>query len=104
MASRALGNPSGFLFQAINITSDNAWNNLTDATVSLWRAGLSNQHWAHQASQTKEYSPLLLPPYQFEKARHWVELKVRFWVPYSLSVPRMAQLESHSIDIHRFLV
>ncbi|KAJ5918177.1 Type I Polyketide synthases (Type I PKS) [Penicillium verhagenii] len=32
MASRALGNPSGSHFQAINITGDNAWNNLSAAT------------------------------------------------------------------------
>ncbi|KAJ5930367.1 polyketide synthase [Penicillium verhagenii] len=75
MASRALGNPSGSHFQAINITSDNAWNNLTAATVSLWKAGVTAKFWAHQSAQTKEHSPLLLPPYQFEGARHWTELK-----------------------------
>lgn len=75
MANRALGNPSGSHFQAINITSDNAWNNLTDATLSLWKAGLNVQHWAHQATQTNMYATLLLPPYQFDDTRHWVELK-----------------------------
>ncbi|KAI1085457.1 hypothetical protein F5B20DRAFT_587488 [Whalleya microplaca] len=75
MAGRALGNPSGSHFQAINITSDDAWNKLTDATVNLWKAGTGVHHWAHQAAQTKEHTPLLLPPYQFEEARHWVELK-----------------------------
>ena len=75
MAGRALGNPNTSHFQGINITADNAFNNLTDATLSLWKAGLNVQHWAHQASQTKEYTPLLLPPYQFDLAHHWVELK-----------------------------
>lgn len=70
MASRALSNPSGSRFQAVNITGENAWNNLTDATLSLWKAGLDVHNWAHQASQTKEYTPLLLPPYQFDKAHH----------------------------------
>ncbi|KAL7626107.1 hypothetical protein AAE478_002877 [Parahypoxylon ruwenzoriense] len=77
MAGRALGNPSGSHFQGINITnSDNAWNNLVDATFNLWKAGTPVSHWAHQASQTKEHSPLLLPPYQFEQASHWIEFKV----------------------------
>ncbi|OTB07889.1 hypothetical protein M426DRAFT_19442 [Hypoxylon sp. CI-4A] len=77
MASRALGNPSGSHFQAINITSnDNAWDSLVDATLNLWKAGTAVQHWAHQASQTKEHTPLLLPPYQFEQTRHWVDYKV----------------------------
>ncbi|KAJ5639455.1 Type I Polyketide synthases (Type I PKS) [Penicillium longicatenatum] len=75
MASRALGNPSSSHFQGINITSDNAWNNLASATVSLWKAGVRTQFWAHQSTQTREHAPLLLPPYQFESARHWTELK-----------------------------
>ncbi|KAI1454916.1 hypothetical protein F4805DRAFT_469070 [Annulohypoxylon moriforme] len=67
MAGRALGSPSGSHFQAINITNtDKAWDNLVDATINLWKA----------ASQTKEHSPLLLPPYQFELASHWVDYKV----------------------------
>lgn len=75
MASRALGSPNGSHFQAINITSDNAWNNLADATVSLWKAGLNVHFWAHQATQITKHTPLLLPPYQFDESSHWLELK-----------------------------
>jgi acyl transferase domain-containing protein/thioester reductase-like protein/acyl carrier protein/SAM-dependent methyltransferase len=75
IASRALGNPKSSHFQAINISSDNAWNNLTAATMSLWKAGFTTKFWAHHSTQTKEHLPLLLPPYQFERARHWTELK-----------------------------
>ncbi|KAL4738147.1 hypothetical protein BDV11DRAFT_216171 [Aspergillus similis] len=75
MASRALGNPSSSHFQAINITGQNGWNNLVDATTNLWKAGLGVHFWAHQSTQTKEYALLLLPPYQFEPSRHWTELK-----------------------------
>ncbi|KAL9110680.1 MAG: hypothetical protein Q9227_004857 [Pyrenula ochraceoflavens] len=75
MANRALGNPSGMDFQAMNISSDNAWNSLTEATVNLWKTGLTVQHWAHQGSQTKSHTPLLLPPYQFDESRHWLDLK-----------------------------
>ncbi|KAL3433416.1 hypothetical protein BDV09DRAFT_171928 [Aspergillus tetrazonus] len=75
MASRALGNPSSCHFQAVNITSQNGWNSLVDATMNLWKSGLSVHFWAHQPSQTKEYALLLLPPYQFEPSRHWIELK-----------------------------
>lgn len=77
MASRALSSPGDIHFQAINITNgDKAWDNLVDATVNLWKAGAAIQHWAHQTAQTKEHSPLLLPPYQFEQATHWLEFKV----------------------------
>ncbi|KYK53981.1 polyketide synthase [Drechmeria coniospora] len=76
MASRALGNPGDSHFQPINITSDNGWNNLADSTLNLWKSGLSVHFWAHQAAQTPTYTPLFLPPYQFDKTSHWLDLKV----------------------------
>lgn len=75
MACRALGMPSGSHFQPINITSDKALDHLTEATLSLWKQGLPVTFWQHHRSQTNDYRPLLLPPYQFAKTRHWVELK-----------------------------
>ncbi|KAI3333354.1 hypothetical protein F4824DRAFT_472200 [Ustulina deusta] len=84
MASHALEGRSGCTFQAINLTSGNAWNALTDATMNLWRAGLHVSHWSHHAAQTPEYLPLLLPPYQFEQSRHWLDLKLP---PKAMSVP-----------------
>ena len=75
MVSRALGSPHSSHFQPINITSDGAFQFLTEATTSLWKEGLSVSFWPHHSVQTSEYDPLLLPPYQFEKAKHWMELK-----------------------------
>ncbi|KAF4629229.1 hypothetical protein G7Y89_g8917 [Cudoniella acicularis] len=78
IVSRALSGSSvsGNHYQAINIASDNAWGNLTDATLALWKVGLDVSFWAHHHSQTHSYAPLLLPPYQFEKNRHWLERKI----------------------------
>ncbi len=75
MVSRALGSPSNSHFQSVNITSDNALDNLTDTTLGLWKAGLRVSFWEHHSSQSSEYTPVLIPPYQFDKARHWLELK-----------------------------
>ncbi|XDG01217.1 hypothetical protein ABKA04_000832 [Annulohypoxylon sp. FPYF3050] len=76
MANRALGSsPEEQYFQAINLTNDRGVENLTDATVSLWKEGLRVSFWPHHPIQTCEYAPLLLPPYQFETSRHWLELK-----------------------------
>ncbi|KAL8827073.1 MAG: hypothetical protein Q9170_007158 [Blastenia crenularia] len=75
MANRALGSLPNAHFQAINITSDNATQSLVDSTISLWKEGLRVSFWAHHALQTDEFAPLMLPPYQFEKSRHWLELK-----------------------------
>ena len=75
MASRALEISSDYHFQSLNITSENGLQNLVDTTVNLWKEGLRVSFWAHHRSQTYEYAPLLLPPYQFEKTKHWMELK-----------------------------
>ena len=62
-------------FQSINITNSNAMQHLTDATVSLWKEGLRVSFWSHHPLQASQYSTLLLPPYQFRKFRHWLEIK-----------------------------
>lgn len=39
------------------------------------KVGVPMRHWAHHRSQAYEYEVLLLPPYQFTKHRHWLEVK-----------------------------
>uniref|UniRef100_A0A8H7NLY2 Carrier domain-containing protein n=1 Tax=Bionectria ochroleuca TaxID=29856 RepID=A0A8H7NLY2_BIOOC len=75
MASRALGKPEGCHFQALSINAGNGLRPLTDATINLWREGINFTFWPHHRIQTAEYTPILLPPYQFEKSQHWMELK-----------------------------
>ncbi|KAF2993633.1 putative PKS-like protein biosynthetic cluster [Neopestalotiopsis sp. 37M] len=75
MASRALGSPSTCHFQALNITNDNGMQSLADTTLALWKTGVKSEYWAHHAGQTLEFDHLFLPPYQFEKVKHWMDLK-----------------------------
>ena len=75
MVSRALGSPTNSHFQSVNITCDKAMDNIIETTVSLWRAGLRVSFWGHHSQQNIGHTPLLLPPYQFEKTRHWLDLK-----------------------------
>ena len=76
LASRALEHSRDSHFQPVNITSENSHRFLVDATLGLWKAGVNVIFWAHHPTQVSNYHPLLLPPYQFEKARHWMELNV----------------------------
>lgn len=78
ITSRALGMPNSSHFQPINITTDSAFQSLAETTAGLWKEGLDVSFWAHHPSQSSEYDHLLLPPYQFEKSRHWIELKKPF--------------------------
>ncbi|KAJ5382604.1 hypothetical protein N7517_000515 [Penicillium concentricum] len=81
MASRALAqvtsaSPDTLVFQAVSITNtEKGLEGLTDATVALWKQGLRVSFWPHHPSQAREYVQLLLPPYQFEKSRHWLDVK-----------------------------
>ncbi|KAJ5452007.1 hypothetical protein N7445_000190 [Penicillium cf. griseofulvum] len=81
MASRALAqvtsaSPDMLAFQAVSITNtEKGLDGLTDATVALWKQGLRVSFWPHHPSQAREYVQLLLPPYKFEKSRHWLDVK-----------------------------
>lgn len=77
MASRALAGQSGTShhFESVSLLNEKGLDGLTDTTVSLWKQGLRVAFWGHHTLQTKDYTHVLLPPYQFEKARHWMDFK-----------------------------
>lgn len=75
MASRARASPSSSHFQPVNITSNDGFKFLADVTASLWREGLNVSFWPHHPSQRSQYPMFYLPPYQFEKSKHWMDLK-----------------------------
>ncbi|KAI0542223.1 BcPKS19, polyketide synthase [Xylaria digitata] len=62
----------GHAFLSPQLTSPNAQGSLTDATNELWRRGYAVQFWPFHRSQKPDYEFLSLPPYQFEKTRHWL--------------------------------
>jgi nucleoside-diphosphate-sugar epimerase/acyl carrier protein/ubiquinone/menaquinone biosynthesis C-methylase UbiE len=81
MVNRALSSVSAstgvsnWKFQSVNITSDKSMSQLTSATLGIWSEGIDVAFWPHHSSQTHHYAPVILPPYQFEKSRHWMELR-----------------------------
>ncbi|KAL2864369.1 uncharacterized protein BJX67DRAFT_383841 [Aspergillus lucknowensis] len=76
LVRKALGSSAaGHAFHPLNITPGNGLAHLTDTTLGLWKDHIPCAFWGHHALQAKEYSHLFLPPYQFEKSRHWLENK-----------------------------
>ncbi|KAL6867821.1 polyketide synthase [Trichoderma novae-zelandiae] len=76
MASKALGLPKASNFQPVNVTNNSkALSQLADVTMNLRKAGLHVSFWPHSRAQTYEYKHIILPPYQFEKHRQWLEFK-----------------------------
>ncbi|KAI9705668.1 MAG: Type I Iterative PKS [Bogoriella megaspora] len=62
-------------FHGVKLTGEGSLDNLAETTVDLWKAGQRLRFWAFDRSQRKAFAPLLLPPYQFERTRHWLEWK-----------------------------
>ncbi|KXS94994.1 hypothetical protein AC578_1521 [Pseudocercospora eumusae] len=75
MASKNIAPTGHHFFQPVNVTTEASHSLLVDVTASLWRQGLDVTFWAHHESQKSAYKSLLLPPYQFEKSRHWLSIK-----------------------------
>ncbi|KAL2793473.1 hypothetical protein BJX66DRAFT_351725 [Aspergillus keveii] len=76
LARKALGTSAlGHSFHALSITSSGALGNLITTTIGLWKDHIPCEFLGHHALQAKEYSHLFLPPYQFERSRHWMENK-----------------------------
>ncbi|KAK8054708.1 Methylphloroacetophenone synthase [Apiospora phragmitis] len=64
-------------FHTSPLTSANALDLLTDVTVDLWKSGYSVEYWPFHRIQKLDYEYISLPPIQFEKTRHWLELTER---------------------------
>ena len=63
-------------FHAISLTSESGVQPLTDATVSLWQSGVKVQFWPYHRLQRHEYEQIFLPPYRFDKHKHWLERRL----------------------------
>ena len=47
--------------------------------IHLWRQGLSPSHWGFHTPQEKSLDQMWLPPYQFERTRHWLPQSIELW-------------------------
>ncbi|KAI9677123.1 MAG: Type I Iterative PKS [Bathelium mastoideum] len=77
IARRALsdqdGQNSDNLFCPIDLTRDDALGALADTTARLWKHGHHVQFWPFHHIHKQDYLSLNLPPYQFERSRHWLD-------------------------------
>ncbi|KAF5857101.1 hypothetical protein ETB97_006245 [Aspergillus alliaceus] len=72
LAKSCVAESHDHLFLSPQLTTSNALDSLANATVDLWKAGSAAQYWLFHRSQKASYQFLRLPPYQFEKTRHWL--------------------------------
>jgi acyl carrier protein len=78
---------------------------LADATVALWKAGYPVQFWPFDRRQRAGYANINLPPYQFERSKHWLEWKdtVTTTVVEEVASAPMAPVEPVLLTFNRFL-
>ncbi|KAI1499966.1 hypothetical protein F5X99DRAFT_430171 [Biscogniauxia marginata] len=79
IARRALSNTEsiGHLYCPVNLSRGDAMGALADTTANLWKHGHQVQFWPFHRIHRHDYRPLNLPPYQFEKTRHWLEFDLQ---------------------------
>lgn len=63
------------IFITMDLGPRDAMKTLANAATQLWMAGFKNHYWLFQRSQKSKYTRCDLPPYQFEKAKHWIQYK-----------------------------
>ena len=76
MVRRALGQASatGNNFVSLQLNKPNSTKLVVDATVALWDASHRVQFWNFHRLQRPQYDLMRLPPYAWEKSKHWLEL------------------------------
>ena len=73
MVKRAVSSPADHYFQAFTSRpGQNCVSQLPEITIELWRQGLSSTYWAFHSPLENALEQIWLPPYQFERTRHWL--------------------------------
>ncbi|KAL9082931.1 MAG: hypothetical protein Q9159_006087 [Coniocarpon cinnabarinum] len=61
--------------KSLKIDASSSLKSLADFTTGLWRSNLKIQFWPFHPDQRHQFQTLNLPPYQFDKTRHWLGWK-----------------------------
>ena len=87
------------VFIPIELGTNEATNNLTNAACNLWMAGSAAPYWYSHPSWQSKSACLNLPPYQFEKARHWIQYKSKSVARSSKSIRSSDVRESTLVSL-----
>lgn len=87
------------IFIPMDLGTDDATNSLAKAACQLWMAGSAAPYWYSHPSLQSNYTCLNLPPYQFEKARHWIQYRSKPVAKSSKLTPTMVVKESTLVSL-----
>lgn len=72
MTKKAVENPTKHTFIPFLDGRHSEESIVGDVTTMLWHEGLSVSFWGHLASEEPNPRPIWLPPYQFQRNKHWL--------------------------------
>jgi acyl transferase domain-containing protein/acyl carrier protein len=76
MTKRAVQDPSKHTFLSLKTqTIADASTAVSSTTISLWREGVSTLFWGFLSTQELGIKQIWLPPYQFQRTRHWLQYR-----------------------------
>lgn len=89
--------PGKNTFISPQLASPKAQGSLIQATLDLWKSGCTTQYWMFHRHQRDDYGPINLPPYQFEKTRHWLPFTGHMGEPAAETEPAQTAEETHEL-------
>ncbi|TPX12643.1 uncharacterized protein E0L32_000820 [Thyridium curvatum] len=86
---------TGHIFQPMVLSKkkESVPDVLADATVNLWRRGHQMRFWGFHPRQRDQYDFIRLPPYSFEKTRHWLDI-----IPPQPVIVQVPQLQAPAAE------
>ncbi|KAG6026762.1 Type I Iterative PKS [Claviceps citrina] len=66
------GEDDRHLYCPLLLNDSNATASLANTVVELWKIGIPVQFWPYHRSQQGQFEYKSLPPYQFDKTKHWL--------------------------------
>jgi acyl transferase domain-containing protein/acyl carrier protein len=73
MIKRSAKNPEKHTFQTLSSTLSQPFlSSLAKATATMLSEGISVSHWLFHTPQSNGLKHIWIPPYQFERTRHWL--------------------------------
>ena len=73
MIRRCVAKPENHVFESVGSgTGEDFLLSLSKATSTMWQEGISVSHWSFHLPRKNNLKYIWLPPYQFEKTKHWL--------------------------------
>ncbi len=102
MVRRAVRATIPHSFHPVKLSSADSMGVLAETTADLWKAGVKVQFWPFHRSHRHCYLAINLPPYQFEKSRHWLDYVDKHELTEKAATPTELKTEPTLLSFDKF--